>query len=53
MFVLKFVVVFKELHRADIVRECTKRLGQFKENFQNTREINPPLLSGPCDYIYE
>ena len=26
------------------------RLGQFCENFENAREINP---SGPCDYIYE
>ena len=25
------------------------QLGQFCENFENTREINPP---GPCDYIY-
>ena len=25
---------------------------KFCENFENTREINPQLPSGPCDYIY-
>ena len=25
--------------------------GKFCENFENTREINPLLSSGPCDYI--
>ena len=53
-FVLKYVAALKGLHRADIVLECNSlknffpswdkqvsQLGQFWENFENAREINP------------
>ena len=53
-FVLKYVEALKGLHRADIVLECNSlknfslhekkqvsQHGQFWENFENAREINP------------
>ena len=42
---INFTCIFKVFQIALVA----SRLGEFSENFENTREINPYLPSGPCD----